>query len=220
MNASIKAAGLGVRMLLVGVAITGCGSNKSSSQPSTTSSPTSTSSASPSSAVPPSSSGASQPSGYGNLLIKPTDIVVPGETFTLASTRQGTDPAGVTGTFESASRDVNGPTREVDVQIQIYGDAPAAAQVRDQTAQNIADPNLGFTLLGGTSTPADVGTGGAMAIGSNSDSSKSRARLMFSEGKAFVQIEFFNTGSAPLQPDFVVDVGRKQDAAIKAGLPA
>jgi hypothetical protein len=220
MNASIKAAGLGVSMLLVGVAITGCGSNKSSSQPSTTSSPTSTSSASPSSAAPTSSSGAAQPSDYGNLLIKPTDIVVPGDTFTLASTKPSTDPAGVTATFASASVDVNGPTREVDVQIHVDPDVTMAGKERDQIAPSIASPDMGFTLVGGTSTPADVGTGGAMAIGANSDGSKSRARLVFSEGKAFVQIEFFNPGRAPLQPDFVLDVGRKQDAAIKAGLPA
>ena len=79
---------------------------------------------------------------------------------------------------------------------------------------------MGFTLVGGTSTPADVGTGGVTAIGSNSDNSKSRARLVFTEGKAFVQIEFFNPGNDPLKPDFVLDIARKQDAAIKAGLPA
>jgi hypothetical protein len=95
-----------------------------------------------------------------------------------------------------------------------------AAQERDQIAKAVADPNMGFTLMGGTATPADVGTGGAMAVGTNSDSSKSRARLVFSEGKAIVQVEFFNPGNDPLKPDFVLDVGRKQDAAIKAGLPA
>jgi len=222
MKVSMMAAGLGASILVVGVAVTGCGSNKSSSQPSTSSSPTSspTSSASPSSAAPTSSSGAGQPSDYSNLLIKPTDIVVPGDTFTLASTKPSTDPAGVTGTFASASVDVNGPTREVDVIIHVYPDATMAAKEHDQIAPAIADPNMGFTLVGGTATPADVGTGGAMALGTNSDASKSRARLAFSEGKAFVQIEFFNPGNDPLKPDFVLDVARKQDAAVKAGLPA
>jgi hypothetical protein len=44
--------------------------------------------------------------------------------------------------------------------------------------------------------------------------------LAFSEGNAFVQIEFFNPGNDPLKPDFVLDIARKQDAAVKAGLPA
>jgi hypothetical protein len=221
MKVSMMAAGVGASILVVGVAVTGCGSNKSSSQSSTTtSSSTSNSSASPSSTAPTSSSGAAQPSDYSNLLIKPTDIVVPGDTFTLASTKPSTDPAGVTGTFASASVDVNGPSREIDVQIHVYPDATMAAQERDQIAPAIANPNMGFTLVGGTATPADVGTGGAMAMGTNSDGSKSRARLVFSEGKAFVQIEFFNPGNDPLKPDFVLDIARKQDAAVKAGLSA
>jgi hypothetical protein len=154
------------------------------------------------------------------LLIKPADIVVPGDTFTLASTKPSDNPAGVTGTFASASVDVNGPTREIDVVIHVYPDATAATQEHDQVAPNIANPQMGFTLVGGTATPADVGTGGAMAMGTNSDASKSRARVVFNEGRAFVQIEFFNPGNDPLKPDFVLDIARKQDAAIKAGLPA
>jgi hypothetical protein len=217
-KASAIATSLGASVLAVGVAATGCGSNKSSSPSSTTSTPTST--ASPSSAAPTSSSGAAQPSDYSNLLIKPADIVVPGDTFTLASTKPSDNPAGVTGTFASASVDVNGPTREIDVVIHVYPDATAATQEHDQVAPNIANPQMGFTLVGGTATPADVGTGGAMALGTNSDASKSRARLVFSEGRAFVQIEFFNPGNDPLKPDFVLDIARKQDAAIKAGLPA
>ena len=218
MKASAIATSLGASVLAVGVAATGCGSNKSSSPSSTTSTPTST--ASPSSAAPTSSSGAAQPSDYSNLLIKPADIVVPGDTFTLASTKPSDNPAGVTGTFASASVDVNGPTREIDVVIHVYPDATAATQEHDQVAPNIANPQMGFTLVGGTATPADVGTGGAMALGTNSDASKSRTRLVFSEGRAFVQIEFFNPGNDPLKPDFVLDIARKQDAAIKAGLPA
>ena len=141
---SVMATGLVAGVLVVGVAVTGCGSDKSPSQPSTTSSPTSTSSASPSSAAPTSTSAAAQPSDYSNLLIKPTDIVVSGDTFTLASTKPSTDPAGVTATFASASVDVNGPTREIDVVIHVHPDAAAAAKELDQIAPNIANPRLGI----------------------------------------------------------------------------
>ena len=94
MQVSAMAAGLAATTLVVGVAVTGCGGNKSSSPSSTTSSSTSTSSASPSSTAPTSSSGAAQPTDYSNLLIKPTDIVVPGDTLTLAQTLPGTNPPG------------------------------------------------------------------------------------------------------------------------------
>jgi hypothetical protein len=154
------------------------------------------------------------------LLIKPADIVAPGDTWTLVSTKPLTDPTGILGTFGSGAADADGPLHEIDVSIHVYPDAAAAAQEHDQVAPNIANPQMGFTLVGGTATPADVGTGGAMAMGTNSVGTKQRARLVFSEGRAFVQIEFFNPGNEPLKPDFVLDVARKQDAAVKAGLPA
>ena len=43
--------------------------------------------------------------------------------------------------------------------------------------------------------------------------------VMFTEGKTFVDIEFESAAGDPLPPDFILDVARKQDAAIKAGLP-
>jgi hypothetical protein len=210
----MMAAGLGASILVVGVAVTGCGSDKSSSPSSTTSSSTSTSSASPSSGAPTSSTGAAQPSDYSNLLIKPTDIVVPGDTFTLAQTLPAPNPpGGVSGLFTNQSA-----SRKIDDTIFIYPDADAAAKARDTTLQVISDPDMG--VKGGTPTPADVGTGGTMAVGTKSDGSTSKATVMFTEGKVFVDLEFESPPNDPLQPDFVLDIARKQDAAIKSGLPA
>jgi hypothetical protein len=42
--------------------------------------------------------------------------------------------------------------------------------------------------------------------------------LLFTEGRAFVELEFDGPAPAPAPPDFVTDVGQKQDAAIKKGL--
>jgi hypothetical protein len=42
--------------------------------------------------------------------------------------------------------------------------------------------------------------------------------LLFTEGNAFVQVEFDGPPSALVPPDFVTDVGQKQDAAVKKGL--
>jgi hypothetical protein len=69
-------------------------------------------------------------------------------------------------------------------------------------------------------TPADVGTGGQMAVGPSPEGNKSKGIVMFTEGKVFAVLEFESAPNDPLQPDFVLDLGRKQDAAIKAGLPA
>ena len=69
-------------------------------------------------------------------------------------------------------------------------------------------------------TPVDVGTGGQMAVGPSPDGSKAKGIVMFTEGKVFTVLEFESAPNDPLQPDFVSDLGRKQDAAIKSGLPS
>lgn len=87
MRVSAMATRLAATALALGVAVTGCGSNKSSGPSSTASSSASISSGSPSSAAPTSSSAAGQPSDYSNLLIKDTDIVVPGDSFSGPQTK-------------------------------------------------------------------------------------------------------------------------------------
>jgi len=213
MKVSVISAGLAASALVVGVTVTGCGSDKPSSPTSTTSSSastTSTSSASASSAASAPSSGAAQPSDYSNLLIKPTDIVVPGDTFTL--TKTSTDPAtpGVGGEFNNQ----NG-SRKINVAIVVYPDAAAAARDNDSNGKN-----LDLFVKGPPATPADVGTGGVIVVGPSPDGSKAAAALVFAEGKATALITFESAPTDPLPPDFVLDVGRKQDAAIKAGLPS
>src|ERR1700758_4209131 len=83
---SAIAVGLAATTLLVDAAVTGCGNTKSAS-------PSSSPSASASSA----SSSPAPPSDYSNLLIKPTDIAVPGDTFTLVQMLPLSAPPGVTG---------------------------------------------------------------------------------------------------------------------------
>jgi hypothetical protein len=95
MKVSVMAAGLAATTLVVGVAVAGCGSDKPSSPSSPAPSSTTTSAASSSAtATPTSGSAGAQPSDYSNLLIKPSDIVVPGDTFTLTQTLPVLNPAG------------------------------------------------------------------------------------------------------------------------------
>lgn len=209
MKRSAMVAGLAASTLVVGAAGTGCGSNKSSSPSSTTSSATSTSAAT-SSAPPPTSGAPAQPSDYSNLLIKPTDIVVPGDTFTLMQTLPVPNPAGTEGVFMN-----QGGTRKVDDTIYVYPDAGQASQALDQSAKAIQELSVKAAP-----TPADVGTGGQMAVGPSPDGNKSKAIVMFTEGKVFAVLEFESPPNDPVQPDFVLDLGKKQDAAIKSGLPA
>lgn len=204
---SVMAAGLAASALVVGVA--GCSSEKPS-PPRQTPSATSTSAAPSSAASPAPNTGAAQPSDYSNLLIKATDIVVPGDTFTLLQTLPVPNPAGTEGVFMN-----QGGTRKVDDTIYVYPDAGAASQALDQSAKGIQELSVKAAP-----TPADVGTGGQMAVGPSPDGSKSKAIVMFTEGKVFTVLEFESAPTDPLQPDFVLDLAKKQDAAIKSGLPS
>jgi hypothetical protein len=204
----VTAAGLAASTLVLGTAVTGCGSDNSSSTSSSKSSSTSASAAS-SSAAPTSGSGAAQPSDYNNLLIKPADIVVPGDTFSLSQTLPVPNPAGVEGVFNNQNN-----SRKVDVTIYVYPDAASASQALDASAKAI--PELSVKA---TPEPADVGTGGTMAVGPSPDGAKAKAVVMFTQGKAFAVLEFESEPNDPVQQDFALDLGRKQDEAIKAGLP-
>jgi hypothetical protein len=197
-----------VGALVVGAAVAGCGGNKSSAPSSSTT--TSTSPAASSSAPPASGNAAPQPSDYSNLLIKPGDIVVPGDTFTLSQTLPVPNPAGVEGVFMNQAG-----SRKVDDTIYVYPDAAAASQALDQSAKGIQELSVKAAP-----TPADVGTGGQMAVGPSPDGAKSKGIVMFTEGKVFAVLEFESAPTDPLQPDFVLDLGRKQDASIKSGMPA
>ena len=124
------------------------------------------------------------------------------------------NPTGIDETFINE----NG-TRTISDKIYVYPDAAGATQARDVTAQTLTDPDMG--VKGGTPTPVDVGTGGTMASGTTTkaDGPKSKSSIMFTEGKTFVSIDFESAANDPVPQDFVLDVARKQDAAIKAGLP-
>ena len=209
MRVTAMAAGLAAATLVIGLA--GCGSNKSSSPSSSaTSSSASTSAASPSSAAPTSSSAVAQPRDYSGLLIKPTDIVTPNDTFTLAQTLPVPNPAGVEGVFMNQAG-----SRKIDDTIYVYPDAAAAGQALDQSAKGISELSVKATP-----TPADVGTGGQIATGPSPDGGKAKAIVMFTEGKVFTVLEFESPPSDPVPSDFVLDLARKQGAAIKAGMPS
>jgi hypothetical protein len=66
--------------------------------------------------------------------------------------------------------------------------------------------------------PIDIGTGGTTIAGPSPDGSKGVTVLLFTEGKAFAELEFDGPPNVLVPPDFVTDLGQKQVAAIKNGL--
>jgi hypothetical protein len=181
------------------VALAGCGGGSKSSPTSATSSP-----AGPTSAAAPTPA---QPSDYTRLLIAVSDISAP-ETFTAtAPISNPNGQAGASTTFSNSDH-----THVITDSIQILAD-PAAALAALKSAQESRD---GY--VHGVPDPIAIGANGATISGPSPDGSKGVTLLLFTEGKAFVELEFDGPPDAPAPPDFVTDIGQKQDAAIKKGL--
>lgn len=199
-------------------ALAGCSGTASS--PTTTSAPAtpvSTTVATTTTTSAPSSSAPAQPSDYTRLLIQTTDIDAPMPFVAGPPTTNPNGQPGVAITFSTQPHpaDQDGVTvKEVHIRdtIQVLPDAAAAT-----SALNSAKAGQGIVANPETA-PANVGTGGTTMSGKSPDGSKGVTALLFTEGRAFVTLEFIGPLDPLPPPDFVVDVGQKQDAAVKKGL--
>ena len=191
-----------VATMLAGVSMVGCSSNSKSSTAtsrSATSTATSHSSAS--------TSAQAKPTDYTALLIQATDINAP-EIFTASPPiKNPNGQVGVATTFSNQDG-----THVIADSILIVPDPGAAASALDSRKAALDGS------VHGTPVPIDIGTGGTTVSGPSPDGSKGVTVLLFTEGKAFAEMEFDGPPDALVPPDFVTDVGQKQDAAIKKGL--
>jgi hypothetical protein len=74
----------------------------------------------------------------------------------------------------------------------------------------------------GAPQPVDIGSNGSMVAGVAADPSKQMeiSEVVFTEGRTLVDLEF-DCSLGNLTPnDVLLDLARKQDAAIKSGLPS
>jgi hypothetical protein len=199
---------------VLAASVVGCGSTSSSSTTKSGSATSATTTGSSSS----NSSAPAQPSGYTALLIQATDLDAPMPFIAGAPTNNPNGQPGASITFSSQPHpeDQSGVTvRDVHIvdTIQVLPD-PAAAT----SALNTAKTGQGLVKDPKTDS-STVGTGGTTLSGTSPDGSKELTVLMFTEGRGFVTLEFVGgSDSPPPPPDFVTDVGQKQDAAVKKGL--
>ncbi|MGD1174127.1 hypothetical protein ACKUVQ_17920 [Mycobacterium seoulense] len=187
------------------VAVVGCGGK--SSTPST-SKPASSSSATSAQSSAPTSSAPAQPSEYTGLLIQASDINAPIPFTATPPTSNPNGQPGVATTF----KDEDG-SHVIKDTIQVFADPGAAT-----TALDAAKGAQGDVVKNPTTQAATVGTGGTTLLGNSPDKSKGVTILLFTEGRAFVTLEFDGPPDTLAPADFVNDVGQKQDAAIKKGL--
>ena len=161
------------------------------------------------SATAKSSSATPGSTGYSALLINVTDI--PGNERWVVDTPPKPTEAGPGA--EVTFRNEAG-TRAIFDSILIFSDASQAQTGLDGGKKSLTNE------VTGTPQPVDVGTGGTMVSGTKPDGSQAITALLFTEGKAFVDMVFSSAPDDPVPPDAVIDLGQKQDTAIKNGLPA
>src|ERR1700730_710458 len=203
-------AGVAATSVVVGVSVVGCAGNKSSTTSSSESATSAgSSSAAPSAGTPTSSSSSAAAADYTALLIKASDITLPGDTFTGQPPIQ--NPNGQPGAAQLFGN--QNDTRHVGATILILPDPDQAVSELDEEKAALGD-----SVKGGTPAPAAVGTSGTIVSGTAPEGSKAVTVLMFTEGKAFVNLAFDSPLNDPVPPQFVTDVGQKQDTAIKNGL--
>ena len=177
--------------------VSGCSKDKDdSSSKSTTSAKAATTSA-------------SATKDYSTLLIKASDIESPGDTFTLQTPT--TNPGGHPGVAALFTNE--GDTREIGDSILILPDEASATK-----ALEAANDALSTSVTGGTPESATVGDGGTVVQGTSPDGSKAITVLIFTQGKAFVTLEFDSAPGDVVPLEGVTDVGTRQAEAIKKGL--
>ncbi|OBI82574.1 hypothetical protein A9X00_07310 [Mycobacterium sp. 1245805.9] len=187
------------------VAVAGCG-NKSGTTTSSTSKPGASGPASTTGSAAPSP--AAPAADYTGLLIKATDINAPIQFNAGPPTN---NPNGQPGAAITFSTDDN--SHVIKDTIQVLADPGAATN-----ALNAAKGAQGGIIKNPATQPFNVGTGGTTVSGNSPDNSKGVLVLLFTEGKAFVTLEFDGPVDSLPPQDFVTDVAQKQDDAVKKGL--
>ena len=197
--ARVTVAGCAVATLVVGAVGTGCSTGTKTASPS---------SSAASSTGSGTAASSTQPSDYSSLLIKASDIG--GD---LSGPQPPVlNPNGASGVAQLFANTDN--SRRIGDTILIVADPAAAAAGLDNTK-----PNYGGKVSGNWQ-PVDVGSNGALISGTSPDNSQAITVLLFTEGKALVNLEFDSAPNDPIDADIAKDIGRKQDAAIKKGLPS
>ena len=202
-----SALGLTATAVLISATVIGCGGDKTSTTSSGSASSSVTSSNSPTSAGP-ASPGA--PADYSNLLIKPSDV---GPNAT-AEGPPSQNPSGITGVGQ-VFKNPDGKRTIIDT-IAVFPDAATATQ----TAANMRD--VVGKKVNGQQQPIDVGANGFMVIGQGTDPANPMeiSEAVCVEGRAMVDLESDCVIGNPTPADIMLDLARKQDAAVEAGLPA
>ncbi|MGY4647937.1 hypothetical protein [Mycobacterium sp. URHB0021] len=140
--------------------------------------------------------------GFSDYTMLPVDV---SDSLAYSAAPFDIDPEGRPG-VEAVYTPREGGTRQITTTILVLPDAQAAV------AALAADP---ADMANTQSQPAAQGAGGTMLSGTSPDGTESVTVLTFTEGNTAATIEFDGPPSDPAPADFVMELGQKQDTAIK-----
>ncbi|NUS43941.1 MAG: hypothetical protein HOQ24_09670 [Mycobacteriaceae bacterium] len=135
---------------------------------------------------------------YTSLLLRPSDIDAGWELKTAKP-----EAGGVTGVFGNSAG-----TEKVSSAIVVRESSATAA-----AAVAAAKDAIARKAAGAAFSSVDVGTGGGILDGPGATTV-----VAFSEGRAFAILEFNSKSGERVPADVAIEIARKQDAAIKAGV--
>jgi hypothetical protein len=196
-----SAVGLTATAMLVSATLVACGNDKSTPAASTSSSSSSTSSSAAASPSP-------GQTDYSSWLIKPSDVG-PGA---FGDGPPIANPSGLSGVGQTF-KNPDGMRTIVDT-IAVYPDPAGAAPMIPAMKEELAKKTTGAPQ------PIDIGTNGFMVAGASADPAKQMeiSEAVFIEGRVVVDLEVDCTLGNPTPNDVLLDLARKQDAAVKKGL--
>jgi len=148
---------------------------------------------------------AAQPGDYSTLPVDPNLIT---DSLAYNAAPPVFDPNGQPG-VEALYTHRDG-SRQITSTILVLPDAQAATAALDGARAELAG-----TVSNGQTQPAAVGSGGSMVSGISPDGSKSVTVLSFAEGNTATTIEFEGAPKDPAPADLVLELGQKQDTAIR-----
>jgi hypothetical protein len=153
------------------------------------------------------------PTDYTTVLIQGSDIITTSPNVFTPVEPPVQNPDGVLGAAVVFKNEDD--SNRIGDTVLILTDAGAAAN-----AMNGSVASLGDTVTGGNPQPISVGNGGTMVAGTSPDKSKVVTVLLFTDGKAFVTLEFDGAPSDVVPADDALRVAAQQDAAVKNKLPS
>ena len=131
-------------------------------------------------------------------------------------------PVGPRRTFEGAVEQIAERIRLGDFvagdRLPSERELAAALRISRPTLRE-ALPRIDTVVADATPKSAPVGTDGTMAVGTSPDGSKAATLLLFTHGPALVRLEFQSALGDATTDEYVINVGKMQQIALRTGLP-